>query len=262
MAAATLFGTNTIIASPLKQHRIAGALLTSDPRIDLLADGQPGPRLFKIKTADSFVRRNSAGSLLRNRYSWRGYGAVSLPSEQQPNRITLSALEEEATIGTITVGLDGPEGMNSDDIFADENNALRAEGRKLCEFTKLAVDPISGTKRVLAAMFHVACVIAYRIRKHDTLIIEVNPRHVKYYERMLGFRVIAPARTNRTVNAPAVLLMADLPYIMGQVEQFGGKMELAETERSLYPFFFSIDEEIRIVTKLLAGQKMGAAVVN
>jgi hypothetical protein len=56
--------------------------------------------------------------------------------------------------------------------------------------------------------------------------------------------------------------MADLSYIMGQVELFGGKMELAEQERSLYPFFFSIDEEIRIVTKLLAGQKMGAAVVN
>lgn len=260
--AAPSFATNTIIASPLKQHRIAGALLTSDPRIDLLADGMPGPRLFKIKTADSFVRRNSASSLLKNRYSWRGYGAVSLPTDQASNRITLSALEDEATIGTITVGLDGAEGMNSDDIFSDENNALRAEGRKLCEFTKLAVDPISGTKRVLAALFHVAFVVAYRIRKHDTLVVEVNPRHVKYYERMLGFRVIAPPRMNRSVNAPAVLLLVDLAYSMGQVEQFGGKMELATQERSLYPFFFSIEEEIRIVTKLMAAQKAGAAVVS
>ncbi|HRD83684.1 MAG TPA: long-chain N-acyl amino acid synthase [Rubrivivax sp.] len=254
--------TNTIIASPLKQHRVAGALLTADPRIDLLADGNPGPRQFKIKSADSFVRRTSASLLLKNRYSWRGYQTVSLPTDQTANRITLSAVEDEATIGTITVGLDGPEGLNSEDVFGDEIAALRAEGRRVCEFTKLAVDPITGTKRVLSALFHVAYVVAHRIRKYDTLVIEVNPRHVRYYERMLGFRVIAPARMNRSVNAPAVLLVADFSYIVRQIGEFGGQPDRAADERSLYPFFFSIPEEAGILSKLLAAQKTGSTAVN
>ena len=254
--------TNTIIASPLKQHRVAGALLTTDPRIDLLADGNPGPRHFKIKSADSFVRRDSANALLKNRYSWRGYQSVSLPSDQTANRITLSAVEEDATIGTITVGLDGPQGLNSDDIFNEEVSALRAEGRRVCEFTKLAVDPITGTKRVLSALFHVAIVVAHRIRKYDTIVIEVNPRHVRYYERMLGFRVIAPARLNRSVNAPAVLMMADFSYICQQIGEFGGQPDRAADERSLYPFFFSIPEEAAILSRLLAAQKTGSSAVN
>ena len=75
------------------------------------------------------------------------------------------------------------------------------------------------------------------------MLIEVNPRHVRYYERMLGFKVIGSERLNRSVRAPAVLLMADFSYIMAQVGEFGGQPERAATERSLYPFVFSLQEK-------------------
>ena len=94
------------------------------------------------------------------------------------------------------------------------------------------------------------------------LVIEVNPRHVRYYERMLGFRVIAPARMNRSVNAPAVLLVADFSSIVRQIGEFGGQPDRAADERSLYPFFFSIPEEAGILSKLLAAQKTGSTAVN
>ncbi|NLZ41707.1 MAG: long-chain N-acyl amino acid synthase, partial [Comamonadaceae bacterium] len=163
-------------------------------------------REFKIESADSFIVRQSANRLLSERYGWRGYHAVSLPVNQTTNRTTLTAIEDAATIGTITVGLDDSTGMNCDDVFGGELDALRRAGRRLCEFTKLAIDPMTGNRRVLAALFHVAYIVAHRLRGRDTLVMEVNPRHVRYYQRMLGANVVGGERTNRSVNAPAVLL--------------------------------------------------------
>ena len=253
---------DTIIGAPLQTRPAAPGMLRSDTQFDLLPDGPAGQRVFKIRSADSYVSRHSANFLLKRRYAWRGYHAVSLPSDQTVNRITLSATDEELTIGTITIALDGPDGLAAEDAFADNVRALRADGKRLCEFTKLAIDPISGTKRVLAALFHVAYIVAHRMRKYDMVVMEVNPRHVRYYERMLGARVIGEERLNRKVNAPAVLLSIDFAYIHEQIGRFAGQPELAEDERSLYPFAFSLREEAGIIGRLMAAQKAASHAIN
>lgn len=253
---------DTIIGAPLHARRSAPPLLTENARIDLLPDGNPGQRLFKIRSADSYVSRHSANLLLRHRYAWRGYHAVSLPSDQTVNRITLTATDEDATIGTITIALDGPEGLAAEDAFNDKVSELRADGRRICEFTKLAIDPISGTKRVLAALFHVAYIVAHRLRGYDTVVMEVNPRHVRYYERMLGARVLGEERLNRKVNAPAVLLSISFDYIREQIGRFAGQPDLAADERSLYPFAFSLREEAGIIGRLMAAQKPASRSIN
>jgi len=253
---------DTIIGAPLHARRSAPPLLTENTRIDLLPDGNAGQRLFKIRSADSYVSRHSANVLLRHRYAWRGYHAVSLPSDQTVNRITLTATDEDATIGTITVALDGAEGLAAEDAFNDKVSELRAEGRRICEFTKLAIDPISGTKRVLAALFHVAYIVAHRLRGYDTVVMEVNPRHVRYYERMLGARVLGEERLNRKVNAPAVLLCISFDYIREQIGRFAGQPDLAADERSLYPFAFSLREEAGIIGRLMAAQKPASRSIN
>ncbi len=233
----------------------SGSMLVQSPRIDLLPDGSAGPRHFKIKAADSQGRRGLVDSLLKNRYGWRGYKEVRLPTDQSVHRFTLVAVEDDNTIGTITVAVDGGETkLSVDDAFAPEVNALRAQGRRICEFTKLAVDPTVGTKRVLATLFHVAYIVAHRIRGFDMLVIEVNPRHVRYYERMLGFRVLASERMNRSVNAPAVLLGVEFSYVMEQIGEFSGQPERLATERSLYPGFMSLTEEAGVLSRMVAKQ--------
>lgn len=233
-----------------------GSMLVQSPRIDMLPDGTAGPRRFKIKSADTQGRRGMVDSLLKNRYGWRGYKEVRLPTDQSVTRFTLVAIEDEGTIGTITVAFDGEQGLSVDDAFSPEVKALRSQGRKICEFTKLAVDPTVGTKRVLATLFHVAYIVAHRIRGFDCLLIEVNPRHVRYYERMLGFRVIAEERLNRSVNAPAVLLMVDFSYVMQQIGELAGQPERLATERSLYPAFMSLREEAGVTAKMLQKQAL------
>ena len=36
-------------------------------------------------------------------------------------------------------------------------------------------------------LFHIAYIFARRMHDRTDLLIEVNPRHVRFYERMLGF---------------------------------------------------------------------------
>lgn len=241
---------STLIAAPL-ETRGRKVMLVEDPAIEMLPDGEQPLKQFKIKTAASVVRRNSASLLLKARYGWRGYQTAALPTDPEVNRITLTALSENVVIGTISVGFDGIEGLACDATFPDVVARMRAEGRKLCEFTKLAVDPLAGTKRVLAALFHVAYIVSNRMRGFELLVMEVNPRHVRYYERMLGATVVADERINKAVDAPAVLLSIDFAYIREQIGRFAGQPELVSTERSLYPLAFSLREEAAIISKLL-----------
>jgi hypothetical protein len=52
------------------------------------------------------------------------------------------------------------------------------------------------------------------------VVIEVNPRHVRFYQRVFGFVVGAAERMCERVGAPSVLLRLDL-------ERFGRKLQLA-----------------------------------
>ena len=247
---------STLFAASVLGRATAGHNLVQDPRIDLLPDGPAGQRQFKVKAAESENRRSGANRLLKDRYGWRGYNQVNLPTDQSVHKFTLSAVENQITIGTITVAFDGPDVLSADATFGTEVAQLRSEGRRICEFTKLAVDPELGTKRVLAALFHVTYIVAHRIRGYDLLLIEVNPRHVRYYERMLGCKVLAAERLNKSVSAPAVLLAVDFDYIKARIGEFGGHHAAAAQERSLYPFAFSLREEAVVISRMLDRQRI------
>jgi hypothetical protein len=205
---------------------------------------------FKIRLADTYGQRAAAGMLIKKMYSWRGYHTTNTV-EDQPNRITLVSSSGSAVIGTITIGLDSPVGLMADRLYHDEIEPMRARGRRLCEFTKLAIDESVRSKRMLAALFHIAVIYAYLIHKRSDILIEVNPRHVVFYERILKFSRLGAEKLNHRVEAPAVLLGIDLTYLNAQVELFGGKPDLAFNEKSLYPYFFSPAEANGIAHRLL-----------
>ncbi|MDZ7592174.1 MAG: hypothetical protein U5L05_16160 [Rubrivivax sp.] len=112
------------------------------------------------------------------------------------------------------------------------------------------MDRRARSTRLLASLFHVAYIYAHRVKKLHCLLIEVNPRHVSYYQTMLGFQVIGTERHNARVDAPAVLLALDLRHAEEQIRIFGGRPELASIERSAYPHFFPVRDEAGIVGRL------------
>lgn len=208
-------------------------------------------KLFKIRFADSAGRRRSASFLVQRRYSWRGYH-VRTPSAQHHNRVTLSAYDGNDVVATISVGYDSQSGLFVGALFASELQTLRDRRGRICEFTKLAIDETIKSKPVLAALFHIAYIHARRIGSCTDLVVEVNPRHVRFYERMLGFHALGAARMDPRVQAPATLLHLDLSHAEAQIAKFGGKVELAAQVRSLYPYFFSPHEEAGIEQRLRA----------
>ena len=207
-----------------------------------------GSRLITLRAADAGGDRSSANVLVHKMYATRGYKS-SAAAPQNSDGVTLIASDHGETVGTISVGFDSVNGLLADDLFRDELSQLRLQGRRVCEFTKLAMDHVVKSKRVLASLFHAAYIWAHlRLGFHD-VVIEVNPRHVRYYQRMLGFTVLGPERLNRRVDAPAVLMRLDFAHARLQIERFAGKPELG-SERSLYPHFFSAKEEAGIVARL------------
>ena len=208
---------------------------------------------FKIRLANSEGRRSTASYLIQRRYAWRGYSTASPTSSPAPNVVTLAAFDQDALVATISVGMDSQAGLVVEKLYPAEVAALRAErGVSLCEFTRLAVDNLVRSRAVLAAIFHIAYIHARHLRHATDLLIEVNPRHVKFYTSMLGFEVAAAERMDPRVSAPAVLLRLKLAYGESEIARWGGQRERAGETRLLYPLFFSLEEERGIEGRLRA----------
>ncbi len=203
-----------------------------------------------IRTAADEYHAGAHG-LVARRYADRGYLSKDLSSHADAALTICSAFEGHTTVGTIAVRLDSPRGLNADAVFAAELDQLRCEDRRLCEFGRLAMDyEVSDNKQVLARLFHLAYLHAHRLSGCDLLVVEVNPRHVAFYRRMLGFKVCAAMRLNPRVNAPAVLLTLDLQHAHEQIACYGGNPDGAALTRTLYPYFFGVEEETAMLARL------------
>jgi hypothetical protein len=215
-------------------------------------------RTFQIRLANTETVRSDASSLIHRMYASRGY-TVNNPLQENPHRFTMTISENNLVIGTITIGVDSPSGLLADEVFKDELDSYRARGRRVCELTKLAFDPTTRSKVALASLFHIIFVYVRRVQKCTDAFIEVNPRHRRFYERMLGFEKLGPKKMNPRVNAPAYLLRVDTAYVEQQIQKMGGTSGHDSAEKSLYPYFFcpisekqnkaAIDKQLNILRK-------------
>lgn len=206
-------------------------------------------RTFGIRLADTDEGRNSASLLISKMYAMRGYNVARM--EKDPSRITLSASDKGSVIGTVTLGLDSERGILADEIFGDHVDAWRARGARLCEITKLAFDPQVKSKMALAALFHVLYIYAHYLHARTDVLIEVNPRHRRFYQAMLGFEDQAELRHNTRVDAPAYLMWLSVEHMAREIRRLGGTSSHHGAERSLYPYFFSQREEEGIANRLI-----------
>lgn len=207
-------------------------------------------RTFAIRAADSDGQRSSASMLINQMYGWRGYGS-GFTVEDRPGQITLVASDYATTraFGTITVALDGKVGLLADKLYHEEIERLRIEGRGLCEMIKFAVDKRIRSKRLLAALFHVAFIYAHHLQKRTDLFIEVTPQHAVFYRHLLHFEAAGPEKPNPRVNTRGVLLRLKLDHAAEQIRLLGGQGESSK-DKSLYPYAFSAKEETGIIERL------------
>ncbi len=173
-----------------------------------LHDVRSGLRATVARESAEF---GAARELVEQRYTARGYQCMSDAGRpvRETHAVTLLATHNGTTVGTMTLRFDSPRGLNVDEACSAVVGALRAAGGVACELTCLALAPEADSQATLAVLFRLAYFIGDKLDVTD-VFIEVNPRHERFYKRVLGFDTAAGERMCPRVQAPAVLLHQDM----------------------------------------------------
>jgi hypothetical protein len=188
----------------------------------------------QVETAEA---RAQVEQLLHMRYLDRGYRSPGLPAPaegQASTHITLGLREGAIWLATLTVAWGHRAPLSCALRFPEVVQQLQSEGHALCEFMRLAArndarsgssaapgttlslqeaaDATAGLRRLIP-LFHSA--VRAALAPGCTLaLLEVNPRHVGFYRRLAGGRVLAGPRSHDGVGAPAVLMALDLRQLL------------------------------------------------
>ncbi len=204
-----------------------------------------------IRLADLDGERNRANMLLSRKYSARGYGKKhAVP--QTSNSVTFTASTQQGLIGTLSLVVDSESGLGCDKTFRPELDSFRqVPGAKLCELTRFAFDTSKPSMHLLASLFHIIFIYGTHHYNCTDLFIEVNPRHRRFYQSMLGFECVGGVKTNDAVGAPSQLMRLKVAEIRRYIDEHTSQK--VRSSHSLYPYFFSHKEEVGIYGRLAAG---------
>jgi hypothetical protein len=212
-------------------QRLAALEITHEPDgMDALLQDEPKPwpaQLSHAKWHTSIAVRceqiRAAEDLVCRRYAWRGYRtvlSVASPVSENGSRVVLLAQYAGELAATLTVRRDTPQGLLAEQAYADEIRGMRRDGWQLGELVRLAIEEGADWRAALDALVQSAYLITRVIQGLTHVVIEVNPRHVRFYRRVFGFVVAAAERFCERAGAPSVLLCLDL-------ETFGRKLQRA-----------------------------------
>jgi hypothetical protein len=183
-------------------------------RLAIARDDDAPLHIAVAKRAEQFA---AARNLVRERYASRGYeledsanARAESRHERSSQEITFVVASGQATVGTLTLGLDGAHGLRAEKAYCDVIDEYRAAGCRVCELTRLALAEHVDSKAVLASLFYLAHAVGRTVHDVTDVFIEVNPRHVAFYSRVLGFAVAAGEKFCERVRAPSVLLQLEL----------------------------------------------------
>ena len=237
-------------ASPVNAK--GGRRLSSEKRLPATGNILVERSNFHVRVADTQVMRNQVSALIKQMYSWRGYQLDTAEARHSPSKTTLQACASKDTLGTLTLNVDSENGLLADGLYRREVDSLRMRGGAVCELTGLAVSASFSSNELLASLFHLLHIIGRRLHRVTDAVIEINPRHSAYYQRLLGFRKIGERRVCDRVNAPAELLHVETDFVEEQIARYAGRRE--KDGHSLYPYFFSGLEAEHLGQRIL---KMG-----
>ena len=216
---------------------------------------------YQILVSADRATRERAYALAYRVYRRAGYVTDSGPelcvSAHDLSAQTLTLLAQDAhgnDCATISLAFDSRNhGLPCDEIYRAETDALRAAGCKLAEVTRLAIDEsCSGAKDLLLHFFNQCYIFARIVSGHTDVLIEVNPRHVSFYEKVMRFEVAGPERPcSRVQGAPALLLRANFDAIEAAVKGTGCTGGRDAAGRRLHAYPYSKREETAVARFLM-----------
>lgn len=212
---------------------------------------------FHIRVAADRAEREKAYRLAYRVYRRCGYvnedPAALCVSAYDAYAGTFTLLAEDAQgreAGTLSMVFDSNLGLPCNEIYREEVDALRAQGLSLVEFTRLAIDDdVPNARKLLFDLFALSYAFARCGGGCTDMLIEVNPRHVPYYKKILRFEQVGPERAcPRVKGAPAVLMRMNFAQMDAELDGFNTGRDRNGKRMHAYPF--SPREESEVVSFL------------
>jgi hypothetical protein len=182
----------------------------------------PQPSGLDYRLARTTEERLGAFQLIHNCYVRAGLGepnAVGMritPYQVLPTSQIFVGLLGDEVVTTVSLVGDGELGLPMQTMFAEEVNELRAAGERVAEVSCLA-DRRQDGKRFYATFKALTRLMAQFARYEgiQSLLITVNPRHVRFYRSHLGFVPISRriASCPHVQDRPAVALRLEFARI-------------------------------------------------
>lgn len=121
-------------------------------------------------------------------------------------------VRNNAVISTLDIVKDTKSGgLPMDQIYNDELNYLRAQGRKLCEVGSLASSYNVNWQNTFMPLFRVVFWHALNNGMNDICIM-VNPKHEAFYRSIMVFESLGKEKFYPGVNAPAIAFRMNLDH--------------------------------------------------
>lgn len=191
---------------------------------------------YEIRVANGIeALKRSTARLIERMYSSRGLFPYGQGESLDDRNITIVACKGDHAIATLTLCIDADSGLLADTLYRDEIDAVRTTGGKVCEITRLAMDPEHSSHEALAGMMQILYVLARLTYRVTDVFIEVHPRHAGFYRRLLGYRMAGPERICPRVGAPAVLMHLCQHQLDQLIDRHAGRTD--DDSRSFYRLF-------------------------
>jgi hypothetical protein len=175
-------------------------------------------RPLEVKIASTQSEWEQAFQLAASSYQARGYEPPGVnrlrftPYHALPDTRTLVAKHGDEVVATFSIVMDNTLlGLPMEDVYPNELAALRRQGRRLFEATTLADGGLTTREFMQVFLTLIKLSMQYHTSQGgDAYVIAVNPRHRKFYTKIIGFVPLGPLRTYAAVqDHPAEAFLLD-----------------------------------------------------
>ncbi|HEX5127989.1 MAG TPA: hypothetical protein VFW00_14680, partial [Rhodocyclaceae bacterium] len=149
---------------------------------------------FRVGVAATDWQFTQAHALVSRQYRRAGYLEPQAPSSSSASPLVALALRntlggggESQALGTVALRCDGPSGLLADEQYRSTLDVMRAQGSRLAECGRLAVDAAAPFITVLGQLVRTVAHIAREERNVTDVVALCHPRHAHFYCRTLGF---------------------------------------------------------------------------
>lgn len=214
---------------------------------------KPKPGEYTIKVANTIEEREAVFRLGYKMYLQKGYikensnkWMIQNYDFNEETTILIIQDKQKNIVGTVTLVFDGTTYLPAEKIYRDELNILRNKKEKIVEISRLVVDSkFKNSKEILLLLFNYLYIYSYHVKKYTCLAIEVNPRHIAYYQTLLDFIPIGKQKACPIVqNAPAILMYIPLIHGENKFLRLSNNSEGEKNSRTLYNYFLKPDQQI------------------